>query len=363
MGIFYGRIVIFHNQLDMSEVVTQSVVSDLLDNLLLKDENKKLEAFVAKIDGKMMWTVAGFRATLVNDKVQFSKLSKVLQTLLRIPHGFFAISDNISNENLYSYLLSRYPQPWIRYIISIFGLNEMRHAEAYMEVFCLLFESRQEMFTFLKKHMEIPSVRAMMEWMRIKTKYVEPWTQDTMDLLLTQLFSEGVFFQFPFTIIFWFKSQNLLKGITAINDAINWDEDKHVVFTTYLIEFECSIQKISIDSIKSKVYMYALQAYHLALNYIDEVFIDDFPGFTKQGNITQLQFVINQRLVALKLDPMFPDVKESVFPWADMTALEGKTNFFEFDVPEYARNTAEDQPDSHAHGEYLRMVQLTKDLY
>jgi ribonucleotide reductase beta subunit family protein with ferritin-like domain len=165
-------------------------------------------------------------------------------------------------------------------------------------------------------------------------------------------------------VIFYYKHKGLFKGITAVNDAINWDEDKHIEFTNYLILYELKRKQISVQEIADKVNTYAKEAYQLASKYIDDVFdIDgEMVGFTRSANQKQLQYIVNRRLKALGLEYMFPAVTESVFPWLEMTSLEGKTNFFEFDVPEYAKNNnmLPDHPGKDAGSNMLKGSEGTK---
>lgn len=45
---------------------------------------------------------------------------------------------------------------------------------------------------------------------------------------------EGLFFSGSFAIIFWFKSRNLLKGLSQANEFISRDEGLHTKFTCML---------------------------------------------------------------------------------------------------------------------------------
>ena len=48
--------------------------------------------------------------------------------------------------------------------------------------------------------------------------------------------------------------------------------------------------------------------------------------------------MVNCRLELMGVKPMFQNQRSSPFGWLVMTNLEGKSNFFELDVPEYAKN-------------------------
>lgn len=191
-----------------------------------------------------------------------------------------------------------------------------------------------------------------------------------VDALLIQMFSEGMFFQFPFTVLFYLKSKQLLPQITYLNDLINWDESFHIKEGICLIFSILEAYGIDITvnvAWKTKIKKMALQSYLLCARYVRTYMKVDFPGFTSIQVYKHLKFLVNYRLFSLKQKPFFKKNDErAIFEWSDidtlihqelsekeiedainespldfiqLVGLKTRVNFFEVPVDNYAQDT------------------------
>lgn len=190
----------------------------------------------------------------------------------------------------------------------------------------------------------------------------------TVNSFLIQMFSEGMFFQFPFLVIFFAKSKGLMLQVCYLNDLINWDEGFHIKEGISLIFSTTVAYGINIKTNlkwKRKILSMALQSYNLCANYVKRFMTMKTPGFTEAKVYKHLKFLINLRLTSLGQAMFFfenddfqtlPDdilnwdaaiprtstsepINESPFDFMNMVGLKSRSNFFEVKVDNYAQDT------------------------
>jgi len=165
------------------------------------------------------------------------------------------------------------------------------------------------------------------------------------DLCLVQLFSEGMFFQFSFTIIFWAKHKGYFPEFTYLNELINWDESFHILEAIALVfqVLKANGRNITESEWVTKIERLARESYELCANFIEKFMPVDFPGFTKALMLGHLKFLVNMRLHQLLQTPIFFDksgapITETPLHWLKKIGLENKVNFFEKKVENYAQD-------------------------
>lgn len=167
---------------------------------------------------------------LSKDQAEYEKLPAGEKRLIKKILAFFAISDNIVNENLARRFYTEVQMPEAR---AFYGLQigiETIHAHTYS----LLID------TYIRDEVEKDKIFRSLETsagVRKKAQWAMKW-MDSKESFAVRLLAfacvELVFFNGAFCIIFWYKSRGLLPGLAKSNDFISRDEGLHGEFACLL---------------------------------------------------------------------------------------------------------------------------------
>jgi ribonucleoside-diphosphate reductase subunit M2 len=141
---------------------------------------------------------------------------------------------------------------------------------------------------------------------------------------------EGIFFSGSFCAIFWLKKRNLMPGLAFSNELISRDEGLHCDFACLL--YNDLVTKLPQERV--------LQIITSAVEIEKEFVVDALPveliGMNSGLMCEYIEFVADRLIVALGLPRHFNT--HNPFDWMDLISLQGKTNFFEKRVGEYAKS-------------------------
>jgi len=140
---------------------------------------------------------------------------------------------------------------------------------------------------------------------------------------------EGIFFSGSFCSIFWLKKRGLMPGLSFSNELISRDEGLHCDFACLLYSMlENPLPKQEVTDIITE-----------AVTFEKEFVTDALPvsliGMNAELMCEYIECVADRLLVSLGCDKVYGT--GNPFPWMEMISLEGKTNFFEKRVGEYAK--------------------------
>ena len=140
---------------------------------------------------------------------------------------------------------------------------------------------------------------------------------------------EGIFFSGAFCAIFWLKERGVMPGLTTSNEFISRDEGLHTEFACLL--YSKLIHKLS----KTKAHKMIREAVKLEKEFITDALPVSLIGMNAKLMGHYIEFVADRLLVQLG----YPKIWNTAcpFPFMERIALEGKTNFFEKRVAEYAK--------------------------
>ena len=269
------------------------------------------------------WTAE--EVDLTDDK--FADLTQNEQHFVKHVLAFFAASDGVVLENLAAQFLNEVQISEAR----AFYANQMFMETIHGETYSLLID------TYIKDAAEKKRLFGALETMPcIRQKYL--WASKYMNkdqAFSTRLVAfacvEGIFFSGAFCAIFWLKKRGLMPGLTFSNELISRDEGMHCDFAcelhrTMLPENRCSPQLVA-EIIRSAV-------------EIEESFIIDALPCSLIGMNAGLmreyvRFCADRLAVELGCSDKVFDAKNP-FDWMELISLQGKTNFFEKRVGEYA---------------------------
>ncbi len=165
-----------------------------------------------------------------------------------------------------------------------------------------------------------------------KADWALKWIGDKESNFATRLVAfacvEGIFFSGAFCAIFWIKKRGLMPGLTFSNELISRDEALHTEFAVLLynkLENRLENQKIE-EIIKNAV--------EIEKEFICEALPCNLIGMNSKLMSQYIEFVADRLAVQLGNNKIYNS--SNPFDFMEMISIEGKTNFFERRVGEYA---------------------------
>ena len=239
--------------------------------------------------------------------------------------AFFAASDGIVLENLAARFMGEVQLSEARAFYGFQIAMETIHSESYSLLIDTYIKDREEKMTLFKAIDNFPCIKKKAEW-AIK------WIQDKRSSFATRLIAfaciEGIFFSGAFCSIFWLKKRGLMPGLTFSNELISRDEALHTEFAVLLYS------KLNKKVNKTRVMEIIKEAVEIEKEFISEALPCRLIGMNGELMCQYIEFVADRLSLQLGYDKIYN--KSNPFDFMDMISIEGKTNFFEKRVSEYA---------------------------
>jgi ribonucleotide reductase beta subunit family protein with ferritin-like domain len=248
--------------------------------------------------------------------------------------AFFAASDGIVLENICLRFIDEVKVAEARYFYSNQMLMENIHSETYsllIDTYIRDKETKNKLFNAIENY---PCIKKKADW---AIEYIK--SNDSFAVrLLAFCIVEGVLFSGAFCSIFWLKKRGLLPGLCFSNELISRDEALHTEFAVLLYS------KLKNKLSEEKVYSIISEAVHIEKEFITEALPCRLIGMNVELMCQYIEFVADRLLVQLGYNKLYNVLNP--FSWMEMISLEGKGNFFERRISDYAlaekEKTAED---------------------
>ena len=157
---------------------------------------------------------------------------------------------------------------------------------------------------------------------------------------------EGIFFSASFCAIFWLKKRGLMPGLSFSNELISRDEGMHC-------DFACLIYSMLENKLSEKrVREIICGAVDCEREFITDALPVSLIGMNAEQMTQYIMFCADRLLTQLGCSKVYNVTNP--FEWMEMISLQGKTNFFEKRVGEYAKSkvgsksTAEEKDKENA---------------
>jgi len=165
-----------------------------------------------------------------------------------------------------------------------------------------------------------------------KSDWAQKWIHDNRSSFATRLVAfacvEGIFFSGSFCSIYWLKKRGLMPGLTFSNELISRDEALHCEFAILLYS---KLQK-KID--KDRIHEIIKEAVEIETEFICEALPCKLIGMNSVLMTQYIKFVADRLAVQLGYKKIYN--VSNPFEFMNLISLEGKTNFFERVVSDYA---------------------------
>lgn len=271
------------------------------------------------------WTTA--EVDLSSDAKDWGRLSSDEQHFVKMVLAFFASSDGIVLENLAERFLKEVQLPEAKCFYGFQLAMENIHSEQYSLLIDTYIKDAVEKDRLFHAMDKIPVIQQKAEW---ALKWIKSSTTTFAERLVAFAAVEGIFFSGSFCAIFWLKKRGLMPGLTFSNELISRDEGLHV-------DFACLLYKM----LHKRLDTQRIQEIIMGAVVIEKFFVcDAIPVALIGMNATlmsqYIEFVADRLFDALGYAKVYN--ARNPFEWMEMISLQGKTNFFEKRVGEYAKS-------------------------
>lgn len=267
---------------------------------------------------------------LSKDKRSWDKLTSDEQFFIKHIIAFFAASDGIVLENLAARFMGEVQLSEARAFYGFQIAMENIHSEVYSLLIDTYITDKEEKTKLFQAIDNFPCIKKKADW-------AINWIHDKRSQFATRLIAfacvEGIFFSGAFCSIYWLKQKpgDMMPGLTFSNELISRDEALHTEFAVLL--YKMLNKKLR----KQKVYEIIKEAVEIEKEFICEALPCRLIGMNSDLMSQYIEFVADRLIIQLGYEPFYNT--SNPFPFMEMISIEGKTNFFEKRVGEYALAT------------------------
>jgi ribonucleotide reductase beta subunit family protein with ferritin-like domain len=271
-----------------------------------------------------LWTSEEIDTAL--DVHDYNKLSPPEQAFVKQILAFFASADLIVLDNLMEQFGTEVCAYDLKLFFVVQAYIEAVHSETYSNLLTAIVKDPTEQHQLFDAINTFPSIQSKINWMQY-------WTNSEARTFAERLIAfaavEGIFFSGAFCAVFWLKKRGLLPGLSFANELISRDEGLHRDFAVYI-----NNKRLLYPAPPLTVRRIIESAVEIETNFITNALPVALIGMNADQMTLYIKFVADHLLISLR-QPKLYNVKNP-YEWMDMISLQGKTNFFEKRVGEYA---------------------------
>lgn len=264
--------------------------------------------------------------------------------------AFFAAADGIVMRNIESNFGQEVRMLEAKYFYNFQIMMEQIHAETYsmlLDTFVTdttrrrlildIYSSESPDLTDITDPEEREALTTMHAAIRQKIKWAESWMDSSKASLPERIFAWGVvelvMFCSAFAMIFWFKKDELLPGLTASNEFISRDENMHGKFAALIYSRHCR----SIPHDRALAIM--AEAYESEARFIDAALPKGMTGINAAVMLKHVRHYADWTLSIFGHSVLY-GVLRTPLPYMTQLGAPGKANFFERAPTQYSHGSA-----------------------
>jgi len=313
------------------------------DELLLREDPMRFVLFPINHDAiwhmykkavASFWTVE--EVDLGEDMRDWVKLSDDERHFISHVLAFFAASDGIVNENLAMRFSNEVQISEARCFYGFQIAIENIHSEMYSLLIDTYIKDEAQKMYLLSAIDTVPSVTKKAQW---ALRWIDNGTFP--ERIIAFACVEGIFFSGSFCSIFWLKKRGLMPGLTFSNELISRDEGLHR-------DFACLMYSMLEKKLpEERVLEIVRDAVEMEKEFVTEALPVNLIGINAGMMCQYIEFVADHLVASLGIEKVYETANP--FDWMELISLEGKTNFFEKRVGEYAKaGVMSENPEDNA---------------
>ncbi len=262
---------------------------------------------------------------LSKDLASWKTLTAGEKHFIKMVLAFFAASDGIVLENLGQRFMNDVQLSEARAFYGFQIAMENIHSEVYsllIDTYVGEEKEKAELFDALN---EFPCIKKKGDWAR---KWIKDGDSNFARRLLAFACVEGIFFSGAFCSIFWLKKRQMMPGLTFSNELISRDEALHTEFAVLL--YSKLTNRLSVKEAHELVG----EAVEIEKSFICVALPCRLIAMNETLMSQYVEFCADRLLVQLGYPKLYGS--SCPFDFMEQISVEGKTNFFEKRVGEYA---------------------------
>ncbi|GAA99634.1 hypothetical protein E5Q_06335 [Mixia osmundae IAM 14324] len=249
---------------------------------------------------------------LTGDRADFESLTPGERHFILHVLAFFAASDGIVNENLVERFSSEVKVTEAKCFYGFQIMMENIHSEVYsLLIEFYVRDKRERQALTLGTQVDI---RRPNDFCRATRRFCG---------------CRGHFFSGSFAAIFWLKKRGLMPGLTFSNELISRDEGLHTEFACLLF------RHLHHRPSDARVQEIITSAVTIEKDFLTEALPVKLIGMNSDTMSQYIEYVADRLLTTLGVEKVYGS--ENPLSFMENISLEGKTNFFEKRVSDYAR--------------------------
>ena len=272
---------------------------------------------------------------LSKDKTDWLSLDDNERYFISMVLAFFAASDGIVIENLGKRFLADVQLAEAKAFYGFQLAIENIHSIMYSQLIETYISSPSEKDRLFNALDNFACIRKKADW---ALKWIEDEKSNFATRLVAFACVEGIFFSGAFCSIFWMKKRGKLPGLTFSNELISRDEALHTEFAILL--YSKLQNKLDPEPLKNIIE----DAVEIEKEFICEALPCNLIGMNSKLMQQYIEFVADRLALQLGIDKIFNT--SNPFDFMELISIEGKTNFFERRVGEYAMANKDENIDS-----------------
>jgi ribonucleoside-diphosphate reductase subunit M2 len=307
-------------------------MSKTITEPLLEQDDNRFVMFPIKYDDiwKMYKTQVDcfWRAEeidLTKDLTHWESLTSSEKYFISMILAFFAASDGIVLENLAARFMNDVQISEARAFYGFQIAMENIHSETYSLLIETYIKDKEEKHKLFNAIENFPCIKKKSDW-------AQKWIHDNRSSFATRLVAfacvEGIFFSGAFCSIYWLKKRGLMPGLTFSNELISRDEALHCEFAVLL--YNKLFKKLN----KSRIHEIIREAVEIETEFICDALSCRLIGMNSVLMTQYIQFVADRLSLQLGYDKIYNVINP--FDFMELISLEGKVNFFEKKISDYA---------------------------
>ncbi len=271
------------------------------------------------------------------------KLSKSERHLIRRLVAFFATGDSIVSNNLVLNLYKHINSPEARLYMSRQLFEEALHVQFYLtllDTYIPDHKEREEAFSAIHN---IPSLKQKADfcfkWMdSINSLEKLDSKQNRKDFLMNLICYatciEGLFFFAAFAYVYYLRSKGMLNGLATGTNWVFRDESAHIQYAYEVIRIVKEEEPDLWDNeLEQRIIHMMDDAIECEMGFAVDLLEGGVAGLSSKDMRTYLQFIVDQRLIALGIPAQYG--AKNPFDFMELQDAQELANFFERRVSAY----------------------------
>jgi ribonucleoside-diphosphate reductase subunit M2 len=201
------------------------------------------------------------------------------------------------------------------------------HSETYSLLIDTYIKDQREKMHLLCAIETVPCVRRKANWV---LRWCDSNHASFAERMIAFAAVEGIFFSGSFCTIFWLKKRGLMPGLCFSNELISRDEGMHC-------DFACLLYSKMVNRLpEGRIVEIITNAVEIEKEFVSDALPVELIGMNSSLMCEYIEFCADRLLCALGCRCHYK--VGNPFEWMETISLQGKTNFFEKRVGEYAKS-------------------------